>query len=201
MTNSPGSQAMITPADGDALLIVDVQNDFLPGGALGVAGGDEIVPVLNEYIARFTRRGLPVIATRDWHPPDHCSFKDQGGPWPAHCVQDTAGADFAPGLLLPADVVIVSKGTSRDRDAYSGFQETGLHKILQQRQVQRLFVGGLATDYCVKATVLDARELGYDVYLLADAVRAVNVEAGDGERAMARMSSAGAHAITLTELG
>ncbi len=192
---------MITLADGDALLIVDVQNDFLPGGALAVPEGNRVVPVLNAYIASFTRRGLPVVATRDWHPPDHCSFQDQGGPWPVHCVADTAGADFAAGLDLPEDVLIVSKGTASDRDAYSGFQDTGLHETLQRRKVRRLFIGGLATDYCVQATVLDARKLGYEVCLLTDAIRAVDLQAGDGERAIARMVAAGASPITVAELG
>ncbi len=185
---------------GDALLIVDVQNDFLPGGALPVPRGDEIIAPLNEYIRRFRQAGLPVIATRDWHPPDHCSFRDQGGPWPPHCVQGSEGARFAPNLELPERVLVVSKATEPDREAYSGFQGTGLDRHLREMGVRRLFIGGLATDYCVKETVLDALRLGYQVYLLVDAIRAVNVEPGDGERAIVEMREAGALPLTLDEL-
>jgi len=184
---------MTTPLNqGDALLIVDVQNDFLPGGALGVPEGDAVVAPLNARIARFTNAGLPVIATRDWHPVDHCSFQPQGGPWPSHCVAETTGAQFATALQLPPDATIVSKATRSDTDAYSGFAGTNLHAFLQAAGVRRLFVGGLATDYCVLNSVLDARRLGYDVLLLTDAMRAVNVQPDDGERAMAQMLAAGA---------
>lgn len=140
---------------GDALIVVDVQNDFLPGGALAVAEGDHVVPLINRYVERFSARGLPVAATRDWHPSNHCSFTAQGGPWPPHCVAGTAGAAFAPLLRLLPDVQIVSKATTAERDAYSGFQGTELHSWLQARAVWRLFVAGLATDYCVRQTVID----------------------------------------------
>lgn len=180
------------PAPGDALLVVDVQNDFLPGGALGVPEGDRVVPVLNRYIARFAEAGLPVIATRDWHPPGHCSFAERGGPWPPHCVAGTPGAAFAPGLALPPDAIVVSKAETPERDAYSGFQGTGLAGRLKEMGVERLFIGGLATDYCVLATVKDARSAGFAVVLLTDAVRAVNVKPGDGARAEAEMEAAGA---------
>ncbi len=185
---------------GDALVIVDVQNDFLPGGALPVPQGDEVVPVLNEYIHRFRQAGLPIVATRDWHPPDHCSFRDRGGPWPAHCVQGTPGAEFAPGLELPDDALVVSKATEPDQEAYSGFQGTDLDARLRAMGVRRLFVGGLATDYCVKQTVLDALRLGYQVYLLTDAIRAVDVHPGDGEAAIDEMRRAGALPLTLSDL-
>ena len=185
---------------GDALVIVDVQNDFLPGGALPVPQGDEVVPVLNEYIHRFRQAGLPIVATRDWHPPDHCSFQAQGGPWPAHCVQGTPGADFAPGLELPDEALVVSKATESDQEAYSGFQGTDLDARLREMGVRRLFVGGLATDYCVKQTVLDALRLGYQVYLLTDAIRAVDVHPGDGEAAINEMRRAGALPLTLSDL-
>jgi nicotinamidase/pyrazinamidase len=184
-----------SPRAGDALLVVDVQVDFLPGGRLGVPAGDEVVPALNRHLERFTRTGLPVVATRDWHPPGHASFAAQGGPWPPHCVADTPGAAFAPGLALPTDALIISKATRPDQEAYSGFQGTGLHARFEALGVRRLFVGGLATDYCVRATVQDALGLGYAVVLLLDAIRAVDVRPGDGERAVAEMFSLGAEPL------
>jgi nicotinamidase/pyrazinamidase len=186
--------------DADALIAVDVQRDFLPGGSLAVRASDAIIPVLNRYIRRFVRAGLPVIASRDWHPPDHCSFEAQGGPWPPHCVRDTAGADFAPDLALPEDVVIVSKATHGDADAYSAFDGTSLAILLRAQSVRRLFVGGLATDYCVLATVTDGLEAGFDVVLLRDAVRAVGIEPGDEQKALEQMRGAGATFIDLAAL-
>ena len=183
------------PQRGDALVIVDVQNDFLPGGALAVPHGDEVVPVLNRWIERFTARGLPVVATRDWHPPDHCSFRERGGPWPVHCVAGTEGAAFAPALRLPADALVISKATEPDREAYSGFEGTDLAERLRGLGVRRLFVGGLATDYCVLSTVRDARREGFDVVLLEDAVRAVDVQPGDGARALEEMRRLGAELV------
>jgi nicotinamidase/pyrazinamidase len=183
----------------DAVLIVDVQGDFLPGGKLAVQRGNEVVPVLNRYIALARRNKLPVFASRDWHPPDHCSFRPQGGPWPQHCVAGSPGAAFAPGLALPGDAVIISKATARDADAYSAFQGTDLAQALYAAGVKRLLVGGLATDYCVLHTVLDARKAGFEVLLLADAIRAVNVKPGDGERAEREMLAAGAVAIRLED--
>ncbi len=184
----------------DALIIVDVQNDFLPGGALAVPHGDAIVPVLNQYIECFCRHGLPVFATRDWHPANHCSFHDQGGPWPAHCVAGTNGAEFPPTLHLPADVRVISKAGQPEKDAYSGFDGTALHDALQEAGASRLFIGGLATDYCVLSTVQDALRLGYRVCLLADAIRAVNVNDGDDVRAVADMRAAGAVVIRVAQL-
>lgn len=192
--------ARITPEPGDALLIVDVQNDFLPGGSLAVAGGDAIVPVLNRYVHAFAARGLPVFATRDWHPRGHCSFHEAGGPWPPHCVAGTWGAQFAPGLALPADAVVISKATTPQHDAYSGFEGTDLHVRLAAVGVRRLFVGGLATDYCVLNTVRDALRLGYAVMLLNDAIRAVNVHPDDGRRAEAEMESLGAQRVRIDDL-
>lgn len=180
---------------GDALIMVDVQLDFLPGGSLAVPRGDEVVPALNRYIAVFRGLTLPVVATRDWHPPDHCSFKAQGGPWPPHCVAGSAGAHFATLLDLPCEAHIVSKATSRDRDAYSGFEGTGLDDWLRRAGASRVFVGGLATDYCVLNTVRDALRFGYATFLLLDAVRAVDVAAGDGARAIDEMRRLGAMAI------
>jgi len=177
---------------GDALLLVDLQNDFLPGGSLAVPQGDEVLPVVNRYLALFQAHGLPVFATRDWHPPNHCSFHAQGGPWPPHCIAGTEGAQFPGGLNLPVDTSIVSKATTRERDAYSGFGRTELDRLFKEAGVRRLFVGGLATDYCVLNTVKDALALGYSVCLLTDAIRAVNVHPGDGERAIAEMQGSGA---------
>jgi nicotinamidase/pyrazinamidase len=185
------------PRTGDALLIVDVQNDFLPGGNLAVSRGDQVVPVLNNYLKIFAWQNLPVYATRDWHPPRHCSFRAQGGPWPPHCVAETSGASFAAALLLPPSVVIVSKATTVEQDAYSGFQGTDLHKKLHASGIRRLFIGGLATDYCVLNTVRDALKLGYEVMLLDDAIRAVDVQPGDGQRAEEEMTRLGAQRITL----
>lgn len=185
---------------GDALLIVDVQNDFLRGGSLAVPHGNQVVPVLNRYIGAFVALGLPVYATRDWHPERHCSFHAQGGPWPPHCVAHTRGAEFAETLLLPPAVSVISKATSADRDAYSGFEDTDLDPQLRAAGVRRLFVGGLATDYCVLNTVRDALQRGYDVTLLSDAIRPVEVEPGDGERAEADMARFGARRITLHDV-
>ena len=185
----------VTLRPGDALILVDVQYDFLPGGHLAVPRGDEVVPVLNRYIALFRQRRLPVFATRDWHPPQHCSFREQGGPWPPHCIAGSDGARFAALLDLPCDVTIISKATAAQSDAYSGFAGTDLTQLLRRAGVSRVFVGGLATDYCVLNTVRDARSLGFDVVLLADAIRAVDVAPRDGERAIAAMLGAGAVAV------
>ena len=177
---------------GDALLIVDVQNDFLPGGVLGVTGGDEIVPVLRGYINRFQSLGLPIFLSRDWHPPNHCSFREQGGSWPIHCVAGSTGALPPPSLPIPETATIVQKATLPDKEAYSAFQDTPLHQHLQAAGIGRLFIGGLATDYCVLHTVKHARVLGYHVYLLTDAIKAVNVAWEDGrkaEEAMIRLGS------------
>jgi len=182
---------------GDALLIVDVQNDFLPGGNLAVPHGDEVVTVLNRHLEIFAMQNLPVYATRDWHPVQHCSFRAQGGSWPPHCVAGTRGAQFAAALQLPSSAVIISKATTVEQDAYSGFQGTGLDQQLRAANIRRLFIGGLATDYCVLNTVRDALQLGYQVFLLADAIRAVEIQPGDGLRAEAEMTRLGAQRITV----
>jgi nicotinamidase/pyrazinamidase len=189
---SQRSADVIRPQTGDALLIVDVQYDFLPGGSLGIAGGDAVIAPLNAWIARFRSAGLPVLATRDWHPPDHCSFVAQGGGWPVHCVAGTAGARFHPDLALPDNTVVVSKATRRDAEAYSAFAGTDLDAELRRRTVKRIFIGGLATDYCVLNTVQDGLRLGYALLVLVACIRAVNVRPGDGERALAAMFAAGA---------
>lgn len=177
---------------GDALVVVDVQRDFLPGGALAVADGDRIIPRLNAYLATFTAHRLPVFLTRDWHPYDHCSFKDRGGRWPTHCVRETPGADWPADLQVPDTARVVSKAAEKDREAYSAFEGTALASILGDLNVRRLFVGGLATDYCVRATVLDARKHGLQVVVLNDAVRGVDAQAGDSDRALRDMVAQGA---------
>ncbi len=186
---------------GDVLIVVHVQNDFIEGGALCVPGGEQVVAPLNRYIAVFTSKRLPVIATRDWHPSDHCSFRDQGGFWPPHCVQGTPGAEFVADLALPPNVTVVSSATQANKEAYSGFEDTQLHALLQNLGAKRLFVGGLATDYCVLATVRDGLALQYDVFLLIDAVRAVNVHPEDGSEAQAEMERRGAVPIRVDDLG
>jgi nicotinamidase/pyrazinamidase len=174
----------------EALVIVDFQNDFTPGGALGVSGGDAIADRVNELAA--DERFDLVVATRDWHPPDHGSFIEQGGTWPVHGVQGTPGAELYPGLDQSNVDVVVDKGQPRDTEGYSGFQETKLEDLLRDRGIDRITVVGLATDYCVKNTVLDARRLGFDVDVDESAIRAVDVEPGDGKRAIDEMRAAGA---------
>jgi nicotinamidase-related amidase len=183
-----------------ALIMVDVQNDFCPGGALPVPEGDKVVPVLKEYIELFLREGAPIYATRDWHPENHISFKERGGPWPPHCIRETTGAAFHPRLPLPKNATIISKGTDPDREAYSGFQGTDLIERLKRQKVERVFVGGLATDYCVKNTVLDSLTAGFETVLLEDASRGVDVQPGDSERAIEAMKKAGASVTTLDQI-
>lgn len=187
---------MTTP-DRTALLLVDVQNDFCPGGALAVPDGDRVVPVLNRYLSEAAERGWPVYASRDWHPRDTSHFKEFGGEWPPHCIQESAGARFHAALRLPRSAIVISKGQSPDRPGYSAFEGvaadgTPFEADLRARKVTHLYVGGLATDYCVKASVLDALRAGFAVTVIGDAVRGVEVERGDSEKAMAAMKNAGA---------
>ena len=174
----------------EALIIVDFQNDFTPGGALAVPDGDKIADRVNELTAdpRFEL----VIATRDWHPPGHGSFAEQGGPWPPHCMQDTEGAELHPALDRKAIDVVLDKGQDLDTDGYSGFEATGLEELLRERNVDRVTIVGLATDYCVKNTALDALKAGFKVAIDPEGVRGVEVEEGDSERALAEMREAGA---------
>ncbi len=177
-----------------ALVLVDIQKDFCAGGALAVPEGDEVVAVVNRLLSRFDF----VVATQDWHPPNHCSFQEQGGPWPAHCVQKTRGADLHPGIDPHAIDVFIKKADDPANEAYSDFEghdEKGrrFDELLKARGIDTLYVTGLATDYCVKATVLDGLKLGYKVFVVEDAVRAVNVQRGDGDRALKEMKKAGAH--------
>lgn len=187
---------MQAPGPGDALLVVDVQNDFLPGGALGIRGGDAIVAPINRLLAAWRMRGLPVFLSRDWHPAGHCSFKAQGGPWPAHCVAGTPGAEFAGTLAIAPSDIVISKATRPDTEAYSALDGTPLAQALRARGIRRLFVAGLATDYCVRATGLDARAAGLDVVVLKDAVCAVDVQPGDGDRALAELVAEGCELST-----
>ena len=171
---------------GDALLAEDVQNDFLPGGKLAVDAGDAVVPALNRYLGLAKKLGLPVYASRDWHPAQHCSFAAQGGPWPEHCVAGSPGAQFAPGFSLPPDAIVVDKAMDPKFEAYSSFDGTDLAALLRRAGVRRLLIGGLATDYCVLHTVRDA-------------IRAVNVDPGDGARAESEMQQLGAQPVTIAD--
>ncbi len=188
-----------------ALLVVDVQNDFCPGGALAVRKGDSVVSPLNRAIAWTEAHGGTVYASRDWHPPDATHFKPYGGIWPVHCVQDTPGAGFHPALALPADATIVTKGDTPTSDGYSAFEghtQTGASFVhdLREKGVGRLYVGGLATDYCVRHSVLDALKTGLDVTVLTDAMAGVDVNAGDSARALEEMRAAGAKLATTQEV-
>jgi nicotinamidase/pyrazinamidase len=176
--------------EGDALIVLDVQRDFCPGGSLAVTGGDEIVEPLNHWVETAERAGVPIYASRDWHPHGHPSFRENGGPWPPHCVQDTPGAGFHPRLRLPDSTRVVTKGVRFDKDQISAFDETGLAADLRRRGVRRVVVGGLAEDVCVRDTVLDALHEGFEALLLLSCTRPI--EAKDGERALAEMRDAGA---------
>jgi nicotinamidase/pyrazinamidase len=180
----------ISMKKGDGLLIIDVQRDFCPGGSLAVPGADEILPVLNASIAVAHKMSLPIFASRDWHPPRHISFKERGGPWPPHCVQDTAGAEFHPSLSLPPETVMISKGQDPDRDQYSAFDETGLTQRLRKMGVTRLFVGGLAQEVCVKQSVLAGLREGFKIHLMLPATRPLDFE--KGKEAVREMKEAGA---------
>jgi nicotinamidase/pyrazinamidase len=182
----------ITLTHNDALLIVDVQNDFLPGGSLAVPCGDAVIAPANLLIALYGEHGLPVYASRDWHPPGHVSFQPRGGPWQPHCIAHTPGAAFPDALMLPPDAVVISKATARDSDAYSAFRDTALAEQLRAHGAERIAVCGLATDYCVLNSVSDALALGFQVLLVTDAIRAVDVHPDDGERAIAQMVARGA---------
>jgi nicotinamidase/pyrazinamidase len=180
----------------DALIVVDVQQDFCPGGALPVPEGDRVVPVIN----RLLERPWYALATRDWHPLDHCSFLPQGGIWPPHCVAGTPGAAFHPDVRANRFQEVISKATTRTAEAYSGFQGTDLAARLRQRGIRRVFLAGLATDYCVKATALDARRASLEVVVLSDAIRGVEVRPGDCAAAVAEMQAAGARVAASGEL-
>lgn len=187
-----------------ALLIVDVQNDFCPGGTLAVPEGDKIIPTLNKYIKIFSERKLPIFASRDWHPKKTNHFKKFGGVWPVHCVQNTKGAQFHPKLKLPQEAIILYKGMDPEEDSYSAFQardRNGMDflNLLKYLGVEQLYVGGLATDYCVKSSVIDALKNGFKVRLLMDAIKGVNFKPRDSEEAIKEMVKNGAKKITLKD--
>lgn len=177
-----------------ALIVVDVQNDFCPGGTLAVPHGDEVVAPLNKLIDEFLERGDPVYKSRDWHPPNTKHFTAYGGTWPVHCVQNTEGAEFHPALRDDPRIKVISKGLG-NTDGYSAFDETDLGSQLNTAGVHEVVVGGLATDYCVKHTVLDALKQGYKVKAIEEAMRPVELKQGDGERAIEEMRAAGAEVI------
>lgn len=188
-----------------ALLLIDVQNDFCPGGSLAVPQGDAILPALNRAIRQFQLQGLPIIASRDWHPKITRHFQTHGGPWPPHCVQYTQGAAFHTGLEFPCTATIISKGMDEQADGYSAFEArdenaTLLEDLLSNLAINRLVVGGLATDYCVKATVLDARKRGIEVLVLVDGVAAVNLQPEDGDQSLKTMEKAGAILLSIGDL-
>jgi nicotinamidase/pyrazinamidase len=184
----------------DALIIVDVQKCFFPGGALPVRDGNQVVPVLNRYIKKFQKAGAKFYATRDWHPFNHESFKEYGGKWPPHCIQGSEEAKFHPDLELPVDTAVISTGDKPYVEGYSGFDHTELEDKLKKGHVDRIFVGGLATDYCVKNTVLDALEKGFETILLTDAIRGVNEKPDDAKKAINEMLSKGAKPATVSDI-
>lgn len=176
---------------GDALVIVDMQKDFCPGGALPIENGDRVVPILNRWIETALAKGVPVYTSRDWHPLNHISFKPRGGPWPPHCVQDTDGARFHPDLRVPESAIKVTKGVRFDQDQNSAFDQTGLANQLRYDGIQRLFVGGLAEDVCVLATVLDGCKEGFEVVVISDATLPVTIAGGEEARKKMRAAGAG----------
>jgi nicotinamidase-related amidase len=196
----------LSPEVGDLLIVVDVQNDFLPGGALGVKEGDKVIGPVNRAVKLFLKKNLPVFYSRDWHPIDHCSFQPNGGPWPPHCVQDTKGAAFAAKLIMPANPSIFSKGISAKAEEYSAYHAADgkgrqVHQVMSQLGVKIAFIGGLATDYCVLNTALDLLKDGFKVVVLTDTCRAVNVAPDDGEKALVKMIAEGAKIMKTKEIG
>jgi nicotinamidase/pyrazinamidase len=179
-----------------ALLIIDFQNDFCPGGALAVEEGDRIAEPIKRLAVEYDH----VFATRDWHPPDHASFETQGGPWPVHCVQGTRGAELHPSMKDIETDAVVDVGREREDEGYSGFEKSSLAELMRERGIEEVAVCGLATDYCVRASTIDACREGFDTTVVTDAIRAVNVDPGDGERAIEEMQRAGAKTATSDEI-
>lgn len=192
--------ALIKVIPKDALVIVDMQNDFMPGGSLPVPNALTIIPKINKYVELFIKAKALVIATRDWHPPNHVSFLTRGGPWPPHCIQGTKGAEFHPDINLPPETIIVSKGYNENIEAYSGFEGTDLNQILRSSGIRRLFVCGVATDYCVKATALDAIRLGYTVFVLEDAIKGVDIPKGSVDKAINELINEGVILLTVNDI-
>ncbi len=188
-----------------ALLIVDLQNDFSPGGALGVPGADKVVPVINKYIRIFSKKRLPIFASRDWHPIKTGHFKDFGGAWPVHCIHNSKGAQFHPKLKLPKEAIFLYKGMDPHKDSYSVFQaedKSGRRfpNILETLKIEELYIGGLATDYCVKFSAKDALKNGFKVRLLFDAIKGVDLKTGDSELAIKELVKLGAKKVKLGDL-
>jgi nicotinamidase/pyrazinamidase len=190
----------------DALIVVDMQNDFMPGGALPVPNALTIIPTINRYVELFENANATIVFTRDWHPQNHISFKSRGGPWPPHCIQNTYGAELHPDLRAPKSAIIISKAFKEDEEAYSGFKgielesKRDLNSVLRGRGVKRVFVSGVVTEYCVKATALDAADLGYQVFLLIDAVKGINQPPGSEEQAVIEMLEKGIVLMTTSDI-
>ena len=200
-TQSKLRSGILQPDKKSVLLVIHLQNDFCPGGALAVEGGDQVIPIANALIRFFATEGFGIVATRDWHPENHCSFKEQGGPWPSHCIQGSRGSQFHPDLKMPPGTLIVSGATNCRKEAYSGFDGTSLEDRLEDLDAQTLFVIGLATDYYVRQTVLDACKLGFRVVVLEDGVRGIDAEPGDSQKALQEMKQAGAILTNSMALG
>lgn len=188
-----------------ALLVVDIQNDFCPGGALGIPEGDRIIPAVNKYIRIFSKNKWPIFATRDWHPVKSKHFKDFGGVWPVHCIHNTKGAAFHPQLKLTKETILLYKGMDPEKDSYSTFQaedEKGLSlpKLLKITGISEIYIAGLATDYCVKYSAIDALKLGFKVKILTDAIQGVNLKPRDSEKAIQKITAMGAKKITLKDM-
>ncbi|MCS7111621.1 MAG: nicotinamidase [Ignisphaera sp.] len=182
----------------DALIVVDMQNDFMPGGALPVENALTIIPTINEYLKIFNDSAAVIVATRDWHPPNHISFNTRGGPWPPHCIQGSKGAEFHPLLKLPSSAIVVSKAIDENREAYSGFDSTELESVLRRRGVKRVFVCGVATEYCVRATAIDAMKLGFQTHILIDAIK--GIDRVRSEEVMNELLNCGSIALEIKDL-
>lgn len=180
----------------EALIIVDMQRDFMPGGTLPVPDGDKIIPTIEELIKKFKRKNALIVATRDWHPPNHISFRERGGLWPKHCVQNTKGAEIV--VKLPENAIIISKADEPDKEAYSGFEGTNLAEILQEKGVKRVYICGVATEYCVRATALDALKHGFEAYLIRNAIKGIRPE--DEEKALRELKEKGVKIISSADV-
>ncbi|MDD5154950.1 MAG: bifunctional nicotinamidase/pyrazinamidase [Candidatus Omnitrophica bacterium] len=188
-----------------ALLIVDIQNDFCPGGALGISGGDKIITAINKYIGRFSKNKLPIFISRDWHPKKTAHFKKFGGVWPVHCIENTRGAAFHPKLKIPKEAIIISKGMDPRQDSYSAFQAEDSHRqslanLLKIFGIEEIYIAGLATDYCVKYSTIDALKKGFEVKILKDAVAGVNLNPEDSKEALRQITAMGAGEISFLNL-